>query len=228
MAKPHYRSGGRERTGTEHSRVTQSYAREQELARQRTGRSDYESYGGPYDYDAGSRYTRDTRAPSEPLFGDRLYGDRQNRRRYGDYARDEHRRFAVHDERQQSDGDGIASGSDRRHREESIHPYGGYGEFLPEGELYDYRARQSRQERGQNRGRGPRGYQRSDDRIREEVCERLTDDEHIDASDVEVTVANCEVALSGRVRTREQKRRAIDIADDVSGVHHVRSSLKIG
>jgi hypothetical protein len=43
MAKPHYRSGGRERTGTEHSRVAQIYAREQELARQRTGRA--EGYG---------------------------------------------------------------------------------------------------------------------------------------------------------------------------------------
>jgi hypothetical protein len=224
MAKPHFRSGGRERTGTEHSRVTQSYAREQELARQRTGRTDYEGYGRPDDYDAGSRYTRDTRVPSEPLFGDRLYGDRQNRRRYGDYARDEHRRFAVHDERQQADRDGIASGSDRRHREESVYPYGGYGE----GELYDRRDLQARQERSQNRGRGPRGYQRSDDRIREEVCERLTDDDYIDASDVEVTVSDCEVALSGHVRTREQKRRAIDIAEDVSGVHHVRSGLKIG
>jgi osmotically-inducible protein OsmY len=61
-----------------------------------------------------------------------------------------------------------------------------------------------------------------------DVCERLTDDEHIDASDVEITVSNCEVALSGRVRTREQKRRAVDIAEDVSGVHHVRNNLKIG
>lgn len=116
MAKPHYRSGGRERTGTEHSRVQQSYAREQELARQRTGRTDYEGYGRPHDYDSGRSYTRDMRAPSDPLAGDPLYGDRENRRRYGDYARDEHRRFAVHDERQQADRDGISSGSDRRCR----------------------------------------------------------------------------------------------------------------
>jgi hypothetical protein len=228
MAKPHYRSGGRERTGTQHSRVQQSYAREQELARQRTGRSDYEGYGRPYDYDTGSRYTRDMGVPNEPLFGDRLYGDRQNRRRYGDYARDEHRRFAVHDERQHADRDGTASGAARRYREESLYPYGSYGALAPEGDVYDDRNRQALQDRAQYRGRGPRGYQRSDDRIREEVCERLTDDEHIDASDVEITVSNCEVALSGSVRTREQKRRAVDIAEDVSGVHHVRNSLKIG
>jgi hypothetical protein len=208
--------------------VHQSYAREQELARQRTGRTDYEGYGRPYDYEAGSRYARDTRVPSEPLFGDRLHGDRQNRRRYGDYARDEHRRFAVHDERQHADRDEIASGGDRRYREESIYPYGSYGGLSPEADTYDERNRRALKHRGENRGRGPRGYQRSDDRIREEVCERLTDDEDVDASDMEVTVSNCEVALSGSVRTREQKRRAIDIAEDVSGVHHVRSGLKIG
>jgi hypothetical protein len=228
MANPHYRSGGRERTGTEHSRVQQSYAREQEMARQRTGRTDYKSYERPYDYDAGRRYTRDAPNPSDPLVGDRLYGDRDNLRRYGDYARDEHRRFAVHDERQHADRGGIGSGAGRRYREERTYPYGSYGGLSPEGAVYDSRNRQAPEDRGSNRGRGPRGYQRSDDRIREEVCERLTDDERIDASDVEVAVSSCEVALSGSVRTREQKRRAIDIAEDVSGVHHVRSRLKIG
>jgi osmotically-inducible protein OsmY len=134
----------------------------------------------------------------------------------------------VHEERQHADRHGIHSGGDRRHREESIYPYGSYGGLSPEGGVYDDRDRQAFHDRGPNRGRGPRGYQRSDDRIREEVCERLTDAEDVDASEVEVMVSNCEVALSGSVRTCEQKRRAIDIAEDVSGVHHVRSSLKIG
>jgi osmotically-inducible protein OsmY len=37
-------------------------------------------------------------------------------------------------------------------------------------------------------GRGPRGYRRSDERIREDINDRLTDDWYIDASDVEVIV----------------------------------------
>jgi osmotically-inducible protein OsmY len=33
-----------------------------------------------------------------------------------------------------------------------------------------------------NRGRGPKNYQRSEERIREDVCDRLSDDYLIDAS----------------------------------------------
>src|SRR3954453_14579983 len=40
------------------------------------------------------------------------------------------------------------------------------------------------------RGRGPKNYQRSDERIREDVCERLERDERVDASDLEVNVEN--------------------------------------
>ena len=36
------------------------------------------------------------------------------------------------------------------------------------------------------RGRGPKGFQRSDERILEEVCERLSEDPQVDASDISV------------------------------------------
>ena len=39
-----------------------------------------------------------------PLSGDPLYGDRENLRRYRDFARDEHRRFAAQYEREQQGG----------------------------------------------------------------------------------------------------------------------------
>ena len=78
-----------------------------------------------------------------------------------------------------------------------------------------------------NRGRGPRGYQRADERIREDVCERLTDDEHIDASDIEVTVANCEVTLSGTLRSRNAKRRSEHIAELVRGVKDVHNLIRV-
>src|SRR5690606_11395561 len=47
--------------------------------------------------------------------------------------------------------------------------------------------------RGQNRGRGPKGWQRSDERIREDVCERMANDPQLDASNIEVDVKNGEV-----------------------------------
>jgi hypothetical protein len=79
----------------------------------------------------------------------------------------------------------------------------------------------------QYRGRGPKGYTRSDDRIREDVNDRLTDAPTIDASDIEVSVSNGEVTLTGFVFSRGQRRRAEDVAETVSGVTHVQNNLRV-
>jgi osmotically-inducible protein OsmY len=80
---------------------------------------------------------------------------------------------------------------------------------------------------GRHRGRGPKGYARSDERIREDVCDRLSDDPIVDPSDVEVQVSNCEVTLSGTVDSRAERRRAEDCAERVSGVTHVQNNLRV-
>ena len=77
------------------------------------------------------------------------------------------------------------------------------------------------------RGVGPRNYRRSDERILEDINERLTDDHHIDASDVGVKVEGGEVTLSGTVTDRAARRRAEDIAESVSGVGHVQNDLRV-
>ncbi|WP_460448317.1 BON domain-containing protein [Alsobacter sp. SYSU BS001988] len=89
------------------------------------------------------------------------------------------------------------------------------------------RRQDAAQEQSHHRGRGPRGYSRSDDRIREDVNDRLTDDPHIDASDIEVVVQNGEVTLSGNVNERFAKRHAEDIAESVSGVTHVQNNIRV-
>jgi hypothetical protein len=81
---------------------------------------------------------------------------------------------------------------------------------------------------GEHRGKGPRSYRRSDDRIREDIGERLTDDVLLDASEIEVSVSEREVTLNGTVRDRAEKRRAEDIAESVSGVSHVQNNLRVG
>lgn len=78
-----------------------------------------------------------------------------------------------------------------------------------------------------HRGRGPRGYRRSDDRIREDVNDRLTDDPYLDASDIEVMVSSGEVTLTGTVHQRSDKRRAEDVAERVSGVTHLQNNLRV-
>jgi hypothetical protein len=89
------------------------------------------------------------------------------------------------------------------------------------------RRQQDRRPEEYFRGRGPRGYVRSDERIREDVSDRLTDNPILDATDIDVTVSGGEVTLSGNVDSRYSKRLAEDLADEVSGVRHVQNNLRI-
>jgi len=89
------------------------------------------------------------------------------------------------------------------------------------------RRRRMDEQRAHRRGRGPKGYRRSDERIKEDVNDRLSDDYYIDASDVEVAVENSEVTLTGTVKSRTDKRRIEDIAESVSGVTNVENRLRV-
>lgn len=80
---------------------------------------------------------------------------------------------------------------------------------------------------GPHRGKGPAGYQRSDERIREMVCESLTEDDQIDASHIEVAVSGGEVTLSGTVDDRRAKREAEDCAFSITGVRDVQNQLRV-
>jgi osmotically-inducible protein OsmY len=80
---------------------------------------------------------------------------------------------------------------------------------------------------GPHRGRGPHGYARSPARIYEDLCDRLTDNPFIDASDIEVTVAGTEVTLSGAVPDTIAMRQAQAIAEEVAGVTHVHNRLQL-
>jgi hypothetical protein len=82
--------------------------------------------------------------------------------------------------------------------------------------------------RGPHRGKGPQGYTRSDDRIKECVCEALSEDEHLDASHIEVVVKNGDVILTGVVDQRRDKRMAEEIAERQSGVKDVQNNLRVG
>jgi osmotically-inducible protein OsmY len=79
-----------------------------------------------------------------------------------------------------------------------------------------------------HRGKGPRNYTRSDDRIKEDANDRLSDDPFIDASDIDVTVTNGEIVLTGSVDHRSTKRRAEDLAESVSGVKNVENRIRVG
>lgn len=76
-------------------------------------------------------------------------------------------------------------------------------------------------------GRGPRNYQRPDERMREDIIDRMTQHGQLDASDIDIAVANGEVTLTGSVNTRSEKHIAEEIAESVSGVRDVTNQLKV-
>jgi hypothetical protein len=78
-----------------------------------------------------------------------------------------------------------------------------------------------------HRGRGPRGYSRSDERIAEDLNERLTDDDLIDASDIELRCSEGKVTLEGEVATRWMKHRAEDLVDACNGVKEIDNRLRV-
>jgi len=79
---------------------------------------------------------------------------------------------------------------------------------------------------GPHAGRGPRGYQRSDERIREDVYECLTQHGHIDASGIEADVSGGVVTLRGTVESRQMRRLAEEAVEEISGVKDVRNELR--
>jgi osmotically-inducible protein OsmY len=83
------------------------------------------------------------------------------------------------------------------------------------------------EERVSFRGRGPKNFQRSDERIREQIHDRLTDDHDVDASEIVIEVKGGEVTLTGTVEDRASKRRAGHLADTARGVVDVHNRLTI-
>ncbi len=80
---------------------------------------------------------------------------------------------------------------------------------------------------GEHSGKGPKGYKRSDERIREEVCETLTRSPSVDASDIEVEVQEGCVHLKGTVNTRHLKRLAETCIENVAGIDDIQNELRV-
>ena len=87
--------------------------------------------------------------------------------------------------------------------------------------------RGSGQQRGPYSGRGPKGYQRSDERVREDVSEALSRHPDLDASEITVEVRGGEVILTGTVDSREAKREAERAIENEPGVKEVQNQLRV-
>lgn len=92
---------------------------------------------------------------------------------------------------------------------------------------FGYGEHEGMEARGPHYGKGPKGYRRSDERIREDVCDTIAQQGYIDASDVEVKVENGVVTLSGTVAARHEKRTLEQMVERVHGVDEVRNEMRL-
>lgn len=76
-------------------------------------------------------------------------------------------------------------------------------------------------------GKGPKGWKRTDDRIKEEVCEALSDSYLVDASEIDVSVKDGHVTLKGTIDSREGKREAERCVENLRGVTDVQNDLRV-
>jgi hypothetical protein len=212
---------GRERSGL----GGDYYSGRQGFGAQGAYGSDYNTYGRNQGYGEGSGYTRQQNLGPRGQFAGSLRNQQGLGSAYG----------------------GESSGTGGRG------PLYAGQDYLDEGEMSGYRGRRElgTQEIGSRssgrygtepgqygyggyglgsrgyRGIGPKNYTRSDERLTEEINERLTDDDDLDASDITVRVQDCKVTLEGTVDQRWMKHRAEDIADACSGVKEVDNRIQV-
>ena len=75
--------------------------------------------------------------------------------------------------------------------------------------------------------RGPKGWERSDERIKEDLCERLSQSDDVDPSEITVEVHQGVVTLDGTVIDRWMRYTLEDLADSVSGVKDVQNNVRL-
>jgi len=97
------------------------------------------------------------------------------------------------------------------------------GTALPQAGLFTAEVWQ----RGPYAGLAPKGYSRSDDRIREDICDELTRRPDIDPARLTVAVKDGEVTLSGTIRDLDSRRLVDEIASRCDGVKQVHNELQV-
>ncbi|MBX9573325.1 MAG: BON domain-containing protein [Candidatus Obscuribacterales bacterium] len=75
--------------------------------------------------------------------------------------------------------------------------------------------------------RGPRNYKRSDERISDDIHEKIDRHLDVDAREVIIEVKDGEVTIKGTVFSRADKRLVEEMAEDVFGVKNVQNMLRV-
>lgn len=173
----------------------------------------------------GSRYPEGNRSDEGSRYSESQYGGGGRRASFDPYDEPEFGEGPFADTSEPPGyfgtgyyGDGGASytgGYDQRYRSRNY------------GSLNEDTFRSSGQREPRRYRSGPKGYTRSDDRIREDICERLMLADSIDSSEVSVAVKDGKVTLEGSVPTRNMKHEIEDLADYTAGVQDVDNRVRV-
>jgi len=180
-----------------------------------TGRSG--GMRGESEYPEAAGYSAQSSEPQgrqyRGQYGAPGYGQGQGRQRHSEYGRHPETHYGGtggHHGSEQVGGSGVHGGGEGR---------SAYSNHFGQGE--------STGRSGGYRGRGPRGYSRSDARILEDINDQLFEDDYIDASDITVEVRQGIASLGGTVEHRWMKHRAEDLAERCSGVKDIDNQLRV-
>jgi osmotically-inducible protein OsmY len=209
-----------------------------EFLRRSSGRDDRSRYFGA---DGGPDYGRGYGAP----YQSNVSGYEQSGSRGGDYlAREASERHRGGGERWPSARDEDLSArragnrwpsDEQAGRDYPSSGYTGYRSQSGWGDRYgaegwdspfEASAGRSSERQGVHRGKGPRGYERSDERLKEVVSERLAEDPYIDASDITVSISSGVVKLTGTVDSRASKYQVEELIERCGGVKDIDNQLR--
>lgn len=218
----HYNTGGR---GGSYDNDRYGYSRDNDYAGRygRDGRSsghDYERDYSPSTY--GNRGTAFRGGSYEGGYGNKGYGGAERRHSSDNFNRGDYRARDP-----DSRGQRYSFGGNMRDRNSEQPREGRWPEDDHRAEFKNPHDSATRVPEGQHRGKGPKGYKRSDERILEDINDRLADDSYVDAGEIEVTIEQGDVTLTGTIEDRYAKRRAEDLVESVSGVRNVENRLRV-
>ena len=188
------------------SRYSESQYGEHRQARDALRSAPRSRYGsGDFGFEHGQR--------GEPQFGEGPFGDSSESPRFfgsGNYG---------------EGGAHFTGGYEPRGTQSPRYVEIGTGDY---GHGYDRPQRQERPGFFQRTFKqGPKGYQRSDERLREDISERLMQAGDIDSSEVTVTVTAGKVTLEGTVPDRYMKHYIEDIVDVCPGVQDIDNRVRV-
>jgi osmotically-inducible protein OsmY len=190
----------------------------------RPGATGYDrgNYGQGFGYGGASGRERDEGPDQDRARGRRDQERFRESERAGDYTGGHGQGFGRGGDDQGYQGRGYG-GEYERDREERA----GYGQFGGRRGSGSTTYAPSWQTPGEYSGRGPKGYKRSDERVRDDVSDRLEQSGSIDASEIEIEVEDGVVTLRGSVSERTQKRLAEEATESTPGVRDVRNEIRV-